>query len=479
MSKLKEECGVFGLYSNFYTDLARLTYYGLFALQHRGQESGGIVVNDDGVFTSHTGNGLINDIFGADIIEKLGKGNISVGHVRYGTRGASGIINAQPVAVNHIKGQMAVAFNGSLVNAYELREKFELEGSIFHSSSDAEVICHAVTSERIKTNSIEDAVCKAMYNLKGAYSIVLMSPSKLVACRDPHGIRPLCIGKTADGVWIVSSESCGVDSVGGEFVRDIEPGEIVVFDGGEPKSIKTHCGEKPRAFCVFEYIYFARPDSVINGVAVQAYRIKAGEALAETYPVAADIVVGVPDSGLDAAVGYSRASGIPYGVGFIKNKYIGRTFIAPLQSQREDRLSIKLNPVMSAVSGKRVVLVDDSIVRGTTSARIVKQLFDAGAKEVHMRVTAPPFVNPCYYGTDITPGDRLIAREYKIESIASVIGASSLGYLKREQTVDIAKRLGMEGLCTACFDGYYPAEKPKRVYFNKFDRKISEGRFQT
>ncbi len=476
MTELREECGVFGLYSQRHADLARLAYYGLFALQHRGQESCGISVNDGGVFTTHTGNGLVNDVFTAETLEGLGKGKIAVGHVRYGTRGTVGLVNAQPVVVNHIKGRMAVAYNGSIVNAYALREKFELTGSIFHSSGDAEVIAHVVTYARVCTNSIEEAVAEAMKELKGAYSMVLMSPAKLVACRDPYGIRPLCFGKTSDGTWVVSSESCGIDAVGGTFIRDVEPGEIIIFDGDGMRSVRTLCGAVKPALCVFEYIYFARPDSVMDGCPVQAARIKAGELLADTYPVEADVVVGVPDSGLDAAVGYSRKSGIPYGVGFIKNKYIGRTFIAPEQATREGKVRIKLNPVSVTVSGKRVVLIDDSIVRGTTSARIVRLLRDAGAKEVHMRVTAPPFINPCYYGTDISESDNLIARDHKLEDIAGIIGADSLGYLKREHTGKIAEGCKLGHFCTACFDGVYPTEKPERVFVNKYDKKINESR---
>ena len=475
MRKLNEECGVFGLYSPKTADLARLVYYGLFALQHRGQESCGISVNDDGVFAIHTGNGIVNDVFTPEILEGLGQGNIALGHVRYGTRGTIGIVNAQPIVVNHIKGRMAVAYNGRIVNACELREKFELHGSIFHSASDAEIISHVITASRLKTSSIEEAVSVAMKDLKGAYSLVVMSPAKLVACRDPYGIRPLCIGKTPDGFWVVSSESCGIDAVGGSLVRDVEPGEIVVFDNTGMRSIKTHCNTKTPALCVFEYVYFARPDSVIDGCSVQAARIKAGELLAETYPVEADIVVGVPDSGLDAAVGYSRKSGIPYGVGFIKNKYIGRTFIAPEQSTREGKVRIKLNPVSSAVTGKRVVLIDDSIVRGTTAARIVRLLRDAGAREVHMRVTAPPFINACYYGTDVSDSDALIARDHKLEEVAGIIGADSLGFLKREQAAEIAEGCNLKGFCTACFDGKYPAEKPERIYINKYDKKINKA----
>ena len=397
MSSLREECGVFGVFCKEPYDVARMTYYGLFALQHRGQESCGIVVNDDGLFNYYRDLGLVNDVFTADRIEALGFGNMSVGHVRYGTTGNSGRVNAQPIVVNHIKGRMALAHNGNLTNSFELRSELELKGSIFHTTSDTEVISYIVTEERLSAPTIEEAVNHAMNRIKGAYSLVIMSPAKLIAARDENGFRPLCYGETDDGRYVVASESCALDAVGAKFVRDIEPGEILIFDKNGIRSIKDHCNKQPMKLCVFEYVYFARPDSVIDGACVHDARLRAGAYLSLEHPVQADVVIGVPDSGLDAAVGYSKQSGIPYEIGFIKNKYIARTFIAPGQSSREDKVRIKLNPISSVVKGKRVVLVDDSIVRGTTSARIVALLREAGAKEIHLRVSAPPFLNPCYY----------------------------------------------------------------------------------
>ena len=409
MSSLREECGVFGAFCKEPYDVARMTYYGLFALQHRGQESCGIVVNDDGIFNSYRDLGLVNDVFTADRIEELGFGNMAVGHVRYGTTGNSGRVNAQPIVVNHIKGRMALAHNGNLTNSFELRSELELKGSIFHTTSDTEVISYIVTEERLSAPTIEEAVNRAMNRIKGAYSLVIMSPAKLIAARDENGFRPLCYGETDDGRFVVASESCALDAVGAKFIRDIEPGEILVFDKNGIRSIKDHCNKQPMKLCVFEYVYFARPDSVLDGACVHDARLRAGAYLSLEHPVQADVVIGVPDSGLDAAVGYSRQSGIPCEIGFIKNKYIARTFIAPGQSSREDKVRIKLNPISSVVKGKRIVLVDDSIVRGTTSARIVSLLREAGAKEIHMRVSAPPFLNPCYYGTDIDSRENLIA----------------------------------------------------------------------
>lgn len=473
MRKINEECGVFGIYSPDTQNVAHAAYYGLFALQHRGQESCGIVVNDDGVFTSYKDAGIVNDVFTADALARLGEGNMAVGHVRYGTTGSTGRRNAQPIVINHNKGTMALAHNGNLVNSSELREELELQGSIFHTTSDTEVISYIITKERLTAPSIEEAVNRAMNRIKGAYSLVLMSPSKMIAVRDENGFRPLCYGKRVDGSYVIASESCALDAVGAEFIRDLKPGEILVFGKNGIRSITDHCGKAPEKMCVFEFIYFARPDSVINGCSVHDARVRAGEFLAKTYPVEADVVIGVPDSGLDAAIGYSKQSGIPYEIGFIKNKYIGRTFIAPGQKSREDRVRIKLNVIGSVVRGKRVVLIDDSIVRGTTSARIVKLLRDCGATEVHMRVTAPPFTNPCYYGTDIDSKENLIASSHSVEEIARVIGVDSLGYL----TVEYAKKLagdGKNGFCLACFDGNYPTNVPKEQSKNKFDRKISQ-----
>ena len=375
---IHEECGVFGLISPRPGDVGRLAYYGLYSLQHRGQESCGIVVNDDGVFSSHQDLGLVGEVFSSETLDRLPQGTMAVGHTRYGTTGASNRSNCQPIEVNHQKGRMALAHNGNLSNAAQLRNELELSGAIFHSTSDTEVIAYIVTKERLSAPSIEEALSAAMYKLEGAYSLVLMSPQKLICARDPHGFRPLCYGKRPDGTYIAASESCALAAVGAEFVRDLEPGEILVFSRDGIVSRREHCGKAEHTPCIFEYIYFARPDSVIDGVSVHAARLRAGEILAQTYPVQADVVVGVPDSGLDAALGYSRASGIPYGIGLIKNKYIGRTFIAPGQDHRLDQVKIKLSAVRDSVADKRVVLVDDSIVRGTTSGRIVSLPPSAG-----------------------------------------------------------------------------------------------------
>lgn len=472
MAEIREECGVFGVFGKENPTIAQSVYFGLFALQHRGQESCGIAVNSDGVFNSYKDAGLVNDVFTPDVLARLGGGSIAVGHVRYGTTGSGGRINAQPVVVNHFKGSMALAHNGNLTNAYELRREFEAKGSIFHTTSDTEVISYLITEERLKTGTIEDAVCRAMNRLEGAYSLVVMSPQKLIAARDENGFRPLCYGKTKDGTYYVASESCALDAVGAKLIRDLDPGEVLVFTDQGVRSIRNHCDEKPHTLCIFEYVYFARPDSVIEGASVHEARVKAGEILAREHKVDADVVVGVPDSGLDAALGYARESGIPYSIGFIKNKYIGRTFIAPDKKSRVNGVKIKLNPISSEIKGKRVVLIDDSIVRGTTSGRIVKLLRDAGAKEVHMRVSAPPFVNPCYYGTDIDSRDNLIACRKSIEEIAEEIGVDSLGYLSVEGVKEIARVNEKSGFCTACFDGNYPTEIPSETHKNRFELPI-------
>lgn len=474
MSEIREECGVFGVIGSGESDVASTAYYALFALQHRGQESCGIVVNDDGLFRSHKDSGLVNDVFTPTIMGELGMGNMAIGHVRYGTSDTRGRANAQPLVVNHVKGRMALANNGSLVNAAELREELELEGSIFHTTGDAELIAYLITKERLSSPSIEEAVNRTMNKLKGAYSLVIMSPSKLIAARDEKGFRPMCYGRCDDGRYVVASESCALDTVGARFVRDIEPGEIVVFDGKEVRSIRDHCGKDKKSLCVFEYIYFARPDSCVEGQYVHEARRLAGHYLAKEHPVDADIVIGVPDSGLDAAIGYSEESGIPYGIGFIKNKYIGRTFIAPGQASREDRVKIKLNPVASTVKGKRVVMIDDSIVRGTTCERIVRLLREAGASEVHIRISAPPFLNPCYYGTDIDSREMLIACHHTVEEIAEIVGADSLGYLSNESVVKLAGEGHECEFCTACFDGMYPTKVPSEKKPDKYSKKLSE-----
>lgn len=474
--EIHEACGLFGIFAPQKQELARTVYYGLYALQHRGQQTCGIAVNDDGVINWYKNEGLVNDVFTTEMLDKLGPGNMAVGHTLYGTKDANYRLNAQPMVVNHIKGNMAVCHNGSLVNAYELRRELELQGSIFHTTSDAEVIAYNITKERINTSSVEEALCEAMYKLKGAYSLVIMSPKKLIAARDENGFRPLCYGVTEDGCYIVSSETCGLDAVGATYIRDIEPGEIVVFDADGVRSITEHCGKAPKKLCIFEYIYFARPDSVIEGISVHDARLKAGACLAMQNNVQADVVIGVPDSGIDAAIGYAKQSGIPYGLGFIKNKYIGRTFIAPGQSQREDKVRIKLNPVASTVKGKRVVLVDDSIVRGTTMARIVKLLRDAGATEVHVRSSAPKFLNPCYYGTDIDSRDALIACKHTTEEIRDIIGADSLDFLDLAHLSMIIGAENEVGYCDACFSGKYPTQEPVASAGSRYERKISDNK---
>lgn len=473
MNSIHEECGVFAVYSPETSDVAMQTYLGLYALQHRGQESCGIVVNDRGVFTHHRDLGLVHEVFDKDTLAKLGRGNIAIGHVRYSTTGNSNRSNAQPLVVRHIKGPMAIAHNGNLTNARELRETYELHGAIFHTTNDTEVISYAVTEARLVCASIEESVSKAMDKIKGAYSIVIMSPKKLIAARDPVGFRPLSLGKLSDGSYVVASETCAFDSIGAEFVRDIEPGELIVIDENGIRSDKSHCGQKSH-LCVFEYVYFARPDSVIEGVNVHHARLRAGEILWEEHPVEADVVVGVPDSGLDAALGLSRASGIPYGVGFIKNRYVGRTFIQPSQAERTNSVKIKLNVIKETVCGKRVILIDDSIVRGTTSKRIVNLIREAGAKEIHMRISCPPFTNPCYFGTDIDSRDNLIACKMTIDEICREIGADSLGYLSAEGVNRIAEGAKC-GFCDACFTGNYVVEVPKEMPKDKFEFKIGSS----
>ena len=466
---IHEECGVFGVIQPEPANVGRVVYYGLYALQHRGQESCGIVVNDDGVFASHKDLGLVGEVFGRDVLERFPQGTMAVGHTRYGTTGASNRRNCQPIEVNHQKGRMALAHNGNLSNAAQLRSKLELTGAIFHTTSDTETIAYIVTRERLTSPSIEDALSAAMKHLEGAYSLVLMSPQKLICVRDPHGFRPLCYGKLPGGGYAAASESCALTAVGAEFVRDLEPGEILIFQGDTVSSRREHCGKCPPAHCVFEHIYFARPDSVIDGVSVHAARLRAGSILAEAHPVEADAVVGVPDSGLDAALGYSWTSGIPYEIGLIKNKYIGRTFIAPGQEYRLDQVRLKLSAVRESVAGKRVVLVDDSIVRGTTSGRIAGLLREAGAAEIHLRISAPPFLNPCYYGTDIDSRENLIACHYSVEEIAGILGVDSLGYLPVSALGEL-----FGGHCSACFTGQYPTDIPSDTRKDRFEQKLSE-----
>ena len=461
---------MFGVFSPENTDTAALSYAALFALQHRGQESCGIVVNDRGVFTHHKDVGLVQEVFSGDKLSTLGQGNISIGHVRYSTTGSNSRVNAQPLVVRHIKGPLAIAHNGNLVNAHMLRERYELRGAIFQSTNDTEVISYCLTEHRLKKDSIERAVEHAMYDLKGAYSLVIMSAQKLIAARDPNGFRPLVMGSLPDGSTVFASETCALDAIGAKFERDLLPGEIIVVEKEGIRSIRTHCGRRS-TMCVFEYVYFARPDSVIEGCSVHKARLRAGELLWKEHPVDADVVIGVPDSGLDAALGFSHASGIPYGVGFIKNRYVGRTFIQPSQKQRMNSVKLKLNVIRETVEGKRVVLIDDSIVRGTTSARIVRLLRDAGAKEIHFRVSCPPFTNPCYFGTDIDSREHLIACQMDIPEICRTIGADSLGYLSVDGVQQIAEDAGC-GFCVGCFTGNYPIGVPKEQPKDKFEYRI-------
>ncbi len=469
MSNIHEECGVFGVISEKPANVAGICYYGLYALQHRGQESCGIVVNDDGLFVSRKDLGLVSEVFSGNTVSSLPQGTMAVAHTRYGTTGGTSRSNCQPIEVNHQKGHMAIAHNGNLSNAAELRSALELSGAIFHTSSDTETIAYIVTKERLRAPSIEEALSRAMDILDGAYSLVLMSPQKLICARDPYGFRPLCYGRTKDGMYVAASESCALTAVGAEFIRDIEPGEILIFSKDGIVSRREHCNQKKKTLCIFEYIYFARPDSVIDGQSVHAARIAAGRILAQKHPVDADIVIGVPDSGLDAALGYSRESGIPYGIGLIKNKYIGRTFIAP--GDRFDQVKIKLSAVEEVIKDKNIVLIDDSIVRGTTSGRIVSLLRDAGAKTIHMRISSPPFLYPCYYGTDIDSRENLIACHHSVSEIAEMIGVDSLGFLPREALKELS---GNTFYCSACFDGHYPTKVPGNTGKNQFEQRFFE-----
>jgi amidophosphoribosyltransferase len=471
MSTLHEECGVFGIYSPAKTHLAETVYYGLYALQHRGQEGCGIAVCEDGVIKAHKDVRLVGEVFSPRVLGELPMGNMAVGHVRYSTTGGNERRNCQPIVVNHMKGRMALAHNGNLSNAAALRSELELSGAIFHTTSDTETIAYIITKKRLVTGSIEEAVLSAMDIIEGAYSLVVMSPTKLIACRDPFGFRPLCFGTMSDGTYAVASESCALKAVGAEFVRDIEPGELLIFSKDSVRSDRSHCAKVPKRICIFEYIYFARPDSVIDGVSVHSARLRAGQILANSCPADADIVIGVPDSGLDAALGFSQGSGIPYGIGLIKNKYIARTFISPTQASRTDKVRIKLSAVEETVKGKRVVLVDDSIVRGTTGGRIVSLLREAGAKEIHFRISAPPFLHPCYYGTDIDSEENLIACHRTSEEIAAEMGADSLGYLPLSELGELNLHAGC---CKACFSGSYPTAVPKEAHKDKYEMKIQE-----
>lgn len=461
---LHEECGVFGIFSDGTIPPAYACYNGLLALQHRGQESCGIAVTDDGVIDYHKNMGLVTEVFNNSILDSL-PGQMGISHVRYSTAGGSVLENAQPLVMRYVKGTLAVAHNGNLTNAVEIRRELERTGAIFQTTIDSEVICYVIARERLKCHSVEEAVAAAMQKIKGAYSLLVMSPRKLIAARDPHGFRPLCIGKYNNS-YIFASESAALDACGAEFVRDVEPGEIVVSDGDGIRSIKPDFGKKKKSLCIFEYIYFARSDSFIDGVSVYESRKQAGRILAREFPVDADMVIGVPESGIDAAIGYSEESGIPYEKAIVKNGYIGRTFIKPTQSDRMKSVRIKLNPIADMVRGKRVVMIDDSIVRGTTIDRIVTMLREAGAKEVHMRISSPPFMWPCYYGTDIPSRGELIACNHSIEEITKLSGADSLGYLPVECLSEMLNYKNVD-FCDGCFTGKYPADITHETFKGK------------
>lgn len=468
--ELHEECGVFGMYDFDGNDVASTIYYGLFALQHRGQESCGIAVSETngpkGKVTSYKGMGLVNEVFTQENLESM-KGDIGVGHVRYSTAGASTRENAQPLVLNYVKGTLALAHNGNLINAAELRHDLEYTGAIFQTTIDSEVIAYHIARERLNCKTVEEAVGRAIKKIKGAFSLVVMSPRKLIGARDPFGFKPLCIGKR-DNAYILASETCALDTIGAEYVRDVLPGEIVTITPEGIQSDTSLCLPKEQeARCIFEYIYFARPDSHIDGVSVYGSRIKAGRFLAMDSPVEADLVVGVPESGNAAALGYAMESGIPYGTAFVKNGYVGRTFIKPKQSNRESSVKVKLNVLEESVRGKRVIMIDDSIVRGTTSDRIVRMLREAGATEVHVRISSPPFLWPCYFGTDIPEREQLIAYNRTIEEIRDIIGADSLGYLGIDRLSEMAEGLP---ICKGCFTGEYPMEPPKEDIRGDYER---------
>lgn len=461
--RLHEECGVFGIFGDDSINPAYACYNGLLALQHRGQESCGIAVSDCGVIDYHKDMGLVTEVFSNETLDSL-SGQMAISHVRYSTAGGSVLENAQPLVMRYVKGTIAVAHNGNLTNALEIRHELEHNGAIFQTTIDSEVICYVIARERLKCHSVEEAVERAMKKLEGAYSLLVMSPRKIIAARDPHGFRPLCIGKYNNSI-VFASESAALDACGAEFIRDVEPGEIIVVDENGMRS-KMAVENTKKSLCIFEYIYFARTDSIIDSLSVYETRKQAGRILARTYPVDADLVIGVPESGIDAAIGYSEESGIPYEKGIVKNSYIGRTFIKPSQKERMKSVRIKLNPLVNSVKDKRVVVIDDSIVRGTTVDRIVTMLREAGAKEVHLRISSPPFLWPCYYGTDIPSREELIACNHTVEEICALSKADSLGYLPADSLKEMIFNKDI-GICDACFTGNYPAATTKITFKGK------------
>ncbi|MBU0574134.1 MAG: amidophosphoribosyltransferase [Candidatus Margulisiibacteriota bacterium] len=454
---IKEYCGVFGIYGIKDEPVAKNVYYGLFALQHRGQESAGIATSDGNVISQFKDLGLVNQVFNERSLRNL-KGRIAIGHVRYSTTGSSTIENAQPIVIDTKYGAIALAHNGNLVNSGDLRHELKSRGLSFSGTSDSEIMAAMIATSG--KENFEEALVDTLKLCQGAYSLVIMKNDRIIAVRDPHGLRPLCIGKT-ESSYVVSSETCALDILGANFVRDVSNGEIVIIDSSGLRSSTWDISAK-EALCVFEFIYFARPDSVLKGRSVYDARFNLGKFLAKEHPVEADVVIPVPESGVPAAIGFAAESKIPFGEGLIKNRYVGRTFIQPSQEIRDMGVKLKLNPIRDAVRGKKIVIVDDSIVRGTTSRQIVKLLHEAGAREVHMRVSSPPNLNPCYYGIDTATRAELIAANLSIEGIRKYLDVDSLGYLSVDslkKAVDLPK----DSMCMACLDGKYPVKVPERL----------------
>lgn len=470
MEQIHEECGVFGIFNREAesVDTARCVYYALYALQHRGQEACGIAVNDGNLISLYKDLGLVHEVFDEKILSGM-KGSIAIGHARYSTTGGNNRRNIQPLGVDYIKGSLVIAHNGNVSNAALLRQELEQQGAVFQCTSDTEVIAFLIAKERLTADSVEEAVARVAPRLEGSFSLLVMSPKKLIALRDPKGMRPLCMGHLGKSP-VFASESCALDSIGASFDRDVRPGELIVVDENGERVMAS--GINPDAskcaLCVFEHIYFARPDSVIDGQSVYQARLEAGRILARSHPVQADLVIGVPDSGLAAAIGFAQESGIPYGEGLVKNRYIGRTFIQPTQNGRESAVSIKLSALRRSVEGKRVVMIDDSIVRGTTMRQIVDLLKKAGATEVHVRISAPEFLWPCYYGTDIDDRSQLASVKFTHEELTERIGADSLGFLPLAQVKEIAKDSKLN-FCTACFSGDYPYPVPTHADKTAFE----------
>ncbi|MCD8025945.1 MAG: amidophosphoribosyltransferase [Clostridiales bacterium] len=472
LDKVNDECGVFGFYKNDDDlDAVAITQDALFGLQHRGQESAGITVNKGGDFYTVKELGMVSEVFTPKALQKLPNGDISVGHVRYTASESLDRASNQPLVLRYTEGSIAIASNGAITNFVEIRKELEHGGAIFQSNSNAELMAYVIATERCTAQNLEDAVLASMDKLKGAYSTVICAPSRLIGFRDMHGFRPLCIGKIKNS-YVLSSESCVIDSAGGEFVRDVEPGEMVVIDDEGFHSYKSKVKAEKPSFCLFEYVYVARPDSVVNGVSVHKARFNAGELLYREYPIDADMVCGVPDSGIIAAEGYASASGIPFGMGFVKNKYLGRT-VGTGKDKKKRLMQTRLTALKSNVSGKRVVIIDDSIVRGETSRHIVRLMREAGAKEVHMLISSPPFVCPCYFGIDIHDKENLIANKMSVDEICREIGADSLGYLSVDSVHKIASGANI-GLCDACFTGSYNAEIPKEMFVDKYAQKLTD-----